>query len=516
MHILNKLIKNYKDTAVIFSAYGLFPMLEYELEIVQGLINKEYKVIFITCYGARKFCSANMNGLNGPKKRLCVECKSRVKKGIKWIARSGDQLNVEDYENYLTPDDLCEILNISENFEKIKTLDDVHTKNYNIKGIDILAPAISVSLTYFKVMRLKNTVEHLSFLKEQLKDALRSVYISKRIVEKHSPKIIYIFNGRTPLYNPILEYAKIINLKAMVYEYPLYGFEKYNLVENNYSHDHIAYSNKLLSFYYSDKNNLNFKNFEGENFYKTRFSGVLDGFSKDYLKHQIPNYFPYSKSGNKFRITIFTTSQYELVQVKELKKYRFYESQIDVMNGLVDKFSFDCEIFIRVHPNSFEDREFMSELMKFDSEEVKVIPPDSSLDTYQLIQYSDLVVTFGSTVGAESAYIGKPVILLGPATYFHFNLALFVGSYSVLYSSINKALHNDFSDFPSLKDRVAGAIKYAYAHMNFGQKSNYLVRKSFYGGHMLRDGKKTKISPNLIIYFYNRIVNYAERVLRTS
>lgn len=511
---MKDLNNNYKDTAVIFSAYGLFPMLEYELDIAQGLINKGYKVIFVTCYGARKFCAANINGFNGPKKRLCAECKSRVEKGINWIARSQNQLILEDYESCLTPDDNFEIQIALDSYEKIKTLDDVYSENFNVKGIDILAPSISVSLTYFKVMRLENTAQHLRFLKEQLKDSLRSIYIGKRIIEKHNPNVIYIFNGRTPVYNPILEYAKIINLKAMVYEYPLYGFERYNLVENNYSHDHVDYSSKLLSFYYSDNNKVDFKNLEGEIFFKKRFSGILDGFSKGYLKHQISNYFPYPKSGNKFRISVFTTSQYELVQVKELIKYRFYENQIDVINGLVEKFGFNCEIFIRVHPNSSEDKAFMSDLVKLDSNNVQIIPPDSALDTYQLIQYSDLVLTFGSTVGVESAYIGKPVILLGPAAYFYFNLAFFAGSYSDLYSCVNKAIHNDFSDFPSPKDRVAGAVKYAYAHMNFGQIPNYLVRNSFYGGHMIRNGKKTKISPNLILYFYNRICSYAERLLR--
>jgi len=39
------------------------------------------------------------------------------------------------------------------------------------------------------------------------------------------------------------------------------------------------------------------------------------------------------------------------------------------------------------------------------------------LDSYALMRAADVVVTYGSTVGVEAAYLGKPVIILGPSAY---------------------------------------------------------------------------------------------------
>ena len=50
-------------------------------------------------------------------------------------------------------------------------------------------------------------------------------------------------------------------------------------------------------------------------------------------------------------------------------------------------------------------------------------PPDlhidakSPVDSYELMKAADIVVTYGSTVGVESAYLGKPTIVMGPSAY---------------------------------------------------------------------------------------------------
>jgi hypothetical protein len=48
-----------------------------------------------------------------------------------------------------------------------------------------------------------------------------------------------------------------------------------------------------------------------------------------------------------------------------------------------------------------------------------VVDPDSPVDSYALMEQSAAVVTFGSTMGVEACYWGKPSILLGPALYDH-------------------------------------------------------------------------------------------------
>jgi len=39
------------------------------------------------------------------------------------------------------------------------------------------------------------------------------------------------------------------------------------------------------------------------------------------------------------------------------------------------------------------------------------------VDSYDIVSAADVVLTFGSTIGIEAAYYGKPSILLGRAVY---------------------------------------------------------------------------------------------------
>lgn len=42
---------------------------------------------------------------------------------------------------------------------------------------------------------------------------------------------------------------------------------------------------------------------------------------------------------------------------------------------------------------------------------------DDAVDSYALMKEADIVVTYGSTSGVEAAFIGKPVIVMGPSAY---------------------------------------------------------------------------------------------------
>jgi len=45
------------------------------------------------------------------------------------------------------------------------------------------------------------------------------------------------------------------------------------------------------------------------------------------------------------------------------------------------------------------------------------LDPYSPIDSYELMRRADVVVTYGSTTGIESAYAGKPTIVMGPSAY---------------------------------------------------------------------------------------------------
>ncbi len=78
----------------------------------------------------------------------------------------------------------------------------------------------------------------------------------------------------------------------------------------------------------------------------------------------------------------------------------------------------DSELVIRVHPHlskkHIEDQQFWNNL---GGKNVLLIESFSTVDTYGLIDSSDLVVAYASTVGMEATYWGKPSIALSRTAY---------------------------------------------------------------------------------------------------
>ena len=76
-------------------------------------------------------------------------------------------------------------------------------------------------------------------------------------------------------------------------------------------------------------------------------------------------------------------------------------------------------LVIRVHPHlrhkAESYRRFWEQLPV--PHNCTIIPADSPVSSYGLIDASDLVVTYGSTVGIEATYYAKPSLLLGSAEY---------------------------------------------------------------------------------------------------
>jgi hypothetical protein len=94
-----------------------------------------------------------------------------------------------------------------------------------------------------------------------------------------------------------------------------------------------------------------------------------------------------------------------------------------------------------------------------------VIPPESIVSSYALMDACEKVITFGSTTGVEASYWGKPSILVGRAYYEMTGACYHVRD--------KEELVRDLNDHLEPKDKL-GAIKYGY----FQVDRKYLVEES--------------------------------------
>jgi len=129
---------------------------------------------------------------------------------------------------------------------------------------------------------------------------------------------------------------------------------------------------------------------------------------------------------DKFNVTLFTSSDAE--QITSGPTFTLpggWSSQIEFMVDFVLAYKFSTNIenlnlSVRIHPNisSYHKDDLMRQLSLFDSlSNCKLYLPDDSCDSYELASESDIVVSYGSTISLESAYLGIPSFVSSPTPY---------------------------------------------------------------------------------------------------
>jgi hypothetical protein len=118
-----------------------------------------------------------------------------------------------------------------------------------------------------------------------------------------------------------------------------------------------------------------------------------------------------------------------------------------------------------MHPNLRKvDNEDVREVLRLTAPFLTVIPPDSPVSTYALLESADRVLTFGSSAGIEAVYWGTPSILAGHSLYRELG-----GTY-------NPASHDELvtllkSDLPP-KDKTP-ALMFGYYYATYGMPYRY-------------------------------------------
>ncbi len=123
---------------------------------------------------------------------------------------------------------------------------------------------------------------------------------------------------------------------------------------------------------------------------------------------------------------------------------------------------------------SSQDREWWTSL---EGKNINVISPESSIDSYALVDWSDLVVTYRSTMGIEATYWGKPSVSVGPAGYSGFGCVYEPESIQDLFHLLEK------TDLPKLDQETC--FIYGFYRMSFGIPFKYYRPESLFQGKFL-------------------------------
>lgn len=365
-----------------------------------------HEITVIHCDATWISCPANLDHLE----KKCKECKFQVAKSIKdhfptncdhvWLSPKNvpmeTLIKIEKIDSY----EAMKCFQVDDHNFGLAVISHLVTqeRNWNLSDLDVMKKGIPL---------LKNMIEHYR--------SFQSIFTSEF-------QRLFLFGGRRPT-EAAARFAAIEK-----------GIEIFHFEHGSKKGRWLESQHKIYTFRGFKSEIEDWKNNEwsDENIPKRReigkkyFDNIRLGLNNDpyYKAHVRPNdQSPkVSKEGKKL-LVVFTSSLWEFAGFDEnldcpIDFRNHYELYLRI--GLDQEIQKLYKVVFRWHPNL----KIASKSEIQDVENVIRQTPRSShigmgdrINSYELVKVADVVVTLGSTIGIESAYMGKPSILLGNALY---------------------------------------------------------------------------------------------------
>ena len=375
-------------------------------EAVEKQKDPDNDVLFVYCGGICEMCLFNKKG----SKPLCRFCSRVIKKTLDSYSVRNEPLS----SYVISREPVRFSYDSSEDLRSLKYRD-VYI------GLGFMSGYISST----RNLNPEINNESRAYFDAHLQQDARMIDAFYNLVEQFKPEGVYTFNGRYEEVRHVYDICKSLNIHLFLNE----GFRKDGLWKKVMFEDHLPHDIKYWVSrrdYSWDHYNMSEeeKNKLGHSFYLCRRHGVYSG-DKIYIKDQIVGSIPDIDPSN-INIAIMNSSEDEYAAVgADWDLLKFFPTQYEGIIYLVEHSAPQVHYYLRIHPNlkgiNYKYHTKLLELPK-QYKNITVIPADSSISTYSLLDAVDKVVVFGSTMGVESVYWNKPVINLGPALYSYDNI----------------------------------------------------------------------------------------------
>lgn len=344
-------------------------------------------------------------------------------------------------------------------------------KKYSLWDVDFGAGVASTIISIFREPDI-NTFFYKDLINKLLYSSISIYETTKKYIKEKEIDLVYFFNGRFSDNRPI--YRACQNLKVDFFSYEMgSNLYSYVLFKNSWVHDIENFHNNVNEICHNNLSNT----LVAKNWFKERRNGRQGRVS--FVTRQIKGYLPKNFDNKKRNIVIYNSSIDEYASIIGFKN-NLYKDEIDAYKSILEFFKDekDFKFYLRVHPNLSElNNSQIKKLKEIKYNNLEIIWPESLVDSYELLFNCEKVLTFGSTIGVESCFWEKPVILLGRAFYEKLGCVYIPQNNEDLMDLIKNKLE------PKKK---IGALKYAYylIYRNISYK-NFNPNKSLFNGKSL-------------------------------
>jgi len=411
---------------------------------------------------------------------------------IPWLSRYSPEFKLYRYLDESSPNNHMKVtFSNLEIQRKISTNGNSHSKELSIKFSELrkfrvrdhpVGMAISSYLitktrsSYPKTEKYFNLIKKGYFTYFQIQDALVARNFSGKTDE------IWLCNGRQLHERSVVEFCKTNNITYKFFEIAGDGNQLARWILHSSSpHDRIEFQNEIKEHFANKQEDTKV---EIDNWFLRNRSSK----SNQFIDNQVAG-----KSVGQLDsfVVFFTSSDDEVAAISEDWDTP-WGSQIEAAQSLIDSFKTRRgeKLVIRVHPNLSNKNKYDQKLWaELDvNSNVTIVSASSDVDSYALLDESKAVLTFGSTIGVESVFSGKPLGLLSHARYDEIVENTYLPSNNQLVKWLDDAFQGSLR-----KPSTTGAKMWAYYSLTGGhqwrvtQIKLFRRRKiGFLNGHRMR------------------------------
>ncbi len=410
------------SSTIVFFAWFLhnFAWAAIKRAVIEHLEDGS-SIIFMHCDGILAPCHINRLG----DKKICKECRFAKRNQFRQLKRiygekikfvSVEEMSASSKNELNKADQLVRACSSPEDLKAIEI-------NGCIIGWGVLSSYISFTRNLDPDVRTKEVSEYLAAL---TRTSIRLAIATESLVVSVSPVKVLLFNGRFADARPVLEVTKKLGISFDTIEFRyVHRSEGKACVlvrtKDRLPHDFASTARRIRLAWDESSLSDEKKRRLGSEFFFNRRDGCVIGDRKSYIKNQkksLPSCFNF----DRHNVALYISSEDEFAALgPEFNSESLFSSQLEGAKwlcGMAAKHDFD--LYIRVHPN-LHGVGFAYHLAYKDlgvgRQNVFIIDAGSSISTYQLMEASDLVVSFVSSVGVEATFWGKSSIVLCGTSY---------------------------------------------------------------------------------------------------
>lgn len=375
------------------------------------------EVTFVICNESLGICPMNM----GRSSMLCKICREKRKNIVSIFPPS---IKVVEISDYIDKIDLNELKSVKFDYNSIDEIKQLQFHRVHV-GLACLS-------TYIYKTRNLNPLmddEFKMFFDAFLNKTCYLTLLQEKIIEEEQPDEITFFNGRFSNSRTLIDLAKNHNIHSRACDGIYLNSARYGKLSSYDSMlQNLDAKKKLINDAWNDESiPLYEKEQIGRWFFESKINQRFVS-DTNYVKGQHLGKMPKDWDDNKTNYVIFNSSEDEFCAIDESwEKAAVFKDQIEGINFICKTLgseSPNVHIYLRIHPNLRNIKyRYHTDLLSLPEkyQNITVIDGNSDISSYSLMAAADKVIVFGSTIGLEASYAGKPVINLAGADYGFLN-----------------------------------------------------------------------------------------------